>query len=138
MSELHETAASLRFFGDDLDPDEITSLLGAIPTVGVKKGGVWLTSLGAEKTATRGSWRVNVERRCPGDLDAQIAELFATLSPNLAVWKDLSRRFDADVFCGLFLKEFNEGISLAPETLTAIGSRGLTLDLDIYKREADE
>ena len=74
MGELHQTSVSLRFFGDDLDPDEITAALGASPTVGVRKGGVWLTSRGVEKVAGTGSWRRHVERRQPGNLDGQIVE----------------------------------------------------------------
>lgn len=132
MGELHKTAASLRFFGDDLDPEELTRRLGRAPTVGVRKGGIWLTSRGAEKTAHRGQWRVTVERRSPGDLDGQVAELLSPLSTDLAVWNDLTSRFKADVFCGLFLNEFNEGLSLSLETLKALGLRGLSLDLDIY------
>lgn len=138
MPELHRTAASLRFFGDDLDPDEITRLLGAQPTVGVKKGAVWRTSLGAKKTAYKGQWRLTVERRSPGDLDGQVAELFAALTTDLTVWNELSRRFQADIFCGLFLNEFNEGISLSRETLTAVGSRALSLDMDIYAPNDDD
>lgn len=132
MSELHNTVACLRFFGDDLDPDEITRLLGASPTVGVRKGGIWHTESGAEKIARSGSWRLKVEDCSPGDLDAQIAKLLAPLTSDLAVWKELTCRFKADVFCGLFLQESNEGISLTPESLAALGSRGLLLDLDIY------
>lgn len=132
MGELHKTAASLRFFGDDLDPEEITRRLGGAPTVGVRKGGIWLTSSGAEKTSPRGQWRITAERRSPGDLDAQVAELLTPLSTDFAAWNDLTRRFRADVFCGLFLEEFNEGVSLSPETLKALGLRGLTLNLDIY------
>src|SRR5688572_17481667 len=138
MSKLHNTAATLRFSGDDLDPQEITSLLGCNPTVGVRKGGVWHTTSGVAKIARSGSWRLKVKDQSPGDLNAQIAELLAALSPDLGVWKDFSRRFQADVFCGLFLRESNEGISLTPDTLTALGSRGLELDMDIYGAEADE
>jgi hypothetical protein len=138
MTELNKTAASLRFFGDDLDPEEITRRLGGQPTVGVRKGGIWLTSLGREKTAYKGQWRLTVERRSPGDLDGQVAELFAPLTTDLAVWHDLSSRFQADVFCGLFLNEFNEGISLSPETLSAVGLRGLSLDMDIYGPDDEE
>jgi hypothetical protein len=65
-------------------------------------------------------------------LNGQVAELFATLTTDLPVWNALSRRFQADVFCGLFLNEANEGIILSPETLTAIGLRGLSLNMDIY------
>ena len=132
MTELHKTVATLRFFGEDLDPEEITQLLGANPTVGAKKGGTWLTELGAEKVAHKGQWRLTVERRSPGDLDGQVAELFDTLTTDLDIWKDLSARFQADVFCGLFMSEFNEGISLSPDTLVAVGSRGLSFDMDIY------
>ncbi len=132
MGELHKTAASLRFFGDDVDPEEITRLLGGAPTVGVRKGGIWLTSRGVEKTAFRGQWRVTVERRSPGDLDGQVAQLLTPLTTDFAVWNDLTRRFKADVFCGLFLNEFNEGLTLSPETLEALGLRGLSLGLDIY------
>ena len=137
MGELHKTAASLRFFGDDLDPDEITRLLGGLPTVGVRKGGTWSMSGGAEKMAHRGQWRVTVERRSPGDLDEQVAELLTPLTTDLAVWNDLTRRFKADVFCGLFLNEFNEGLSLSSEMLEAFGLRGLSLDLDIYGPECE-
>ena len=132
MTELHKTAASLRFFGDDLDPDEVTVRLGAKPTVGVRKGGTWRTLVGVEKTASKGQWRMTVERRSPGDLDGQLEELLAPLTTDLAVWRDLSGRFQADVFCGLFLNEFNEGISLSPRTLEALGLRGLSLDMDVY------
>jgi hypothetical protein len=138
MSTIHNTVATLRFFGDDLDPGEITSLLGASPTVGVRKGGVWLTSGGTEKVARRGSWRLNVDDRSPGDLDAQIAELFVSLTNDLTIWNALTSRFDANIFLGLFLHESNEGISLAPETLKSVGSRGLLLDFDIYGAVADD
>lgn len=129
---LSRSAASLRFFGDDLDPEEVTSLLGAPPTVGARKGGVWHTSRGVEKVARTGSWRLQGPRREPGDLDAQVTALLAPLTVDLGVWKALAERFKGDIFCGLFLEETNEGLSLTPETLAAIGNRGLTLDLDIY------
>jgi len=132
MGMISETAATLRFFGDDLDPDEITRFLGAEPTVGVRKGESWATSLDAEKISKRGSWRLQTARRQPGDLDGQIAELFAPLTTDLSIWRDLTKRYEADVFCGVFMLEGNEGLSLSPGILEALGSRGLVLDLDVY------
>lgn len=126
----------MRFFGDDLDPEEITAALGTSPTVGVRKGGVWFTSRGVEKLAPRGSWRRHVPRRAPGDLDAQIAELLAPLTPDLSIWRDLSARYQADIFCGLFMKEGNEGWNLSPKTLIAVGNRGLLIDFDTYAPKA--
>jgi len=48
----------------------------------------------------------------------------------------LTTRFRVDVFCGLWLIEGNEGISLDPSTLKALGERGILLDLDIYGGES--
>jgi hypothetical protein len=138
MGSLHKTAASLRFFGDALDPDEITARLGAPPTVGVRKGGTWTTSTGASKPARTGSWRLETERRWPGDLDGQIAELLNALTDDLTVWRDLTTRFQADLFCGLFLQEGNEGLSLSAETTLSLGERGLVLALDIYGSEMQD
>ena len=137
MSGIHRTTATLGFWHDDLDPDEITTGLGGTPTVGVRKGGTWTTSQGAKKTATTGSWRVKSDYLSPGDLDRQIMERLAALSGDLAVWKDLSRRFGGRFFCGVWLKEFNEGLLLKPETIAAMAARGLYLDLDIYAPDED-
>ncbi len=79
MAQLNETVATLRFFGDKLDPDELTRLLGSAPTKGAKKGGVWHTRNGTEKIAKSGFWRLETADRSPGDLDTQIAELFKNL-----------------------------------------------------------
>lgn len=138
MGKLNETVASLRFFGDELDPDVLTRRLGSAPTKGAKKGGVWHTKNGTEKIAKSGLWILNCVARSPGDLDAQVAELFANLSTDLSVWADLSDRYEADLFCGLFLEDTNEGISLQPSTLKAVGERGLILDLNIYSASIED
>ena len=137
MGPVDRTKAALRFFGDDLDPEEISARLGGEPTVAARKGGVWLTPSGKEAVARRGSWRRKVSQRQPGDLDGQIAELFADLTTDLAVWREFATRCQADIFCGLFLSEGNQGFTLKPETLAAIGTRGLVLGLDIYGAELD-
>ena len=135
MSRLQESAASISFFGDDLDPDEVSAILGGKPTFGVQKGGVWLTESGVETTAKTGSWRLVSERRQPGDLDGQIADLLRPLSEDLAAWNNLSRRFGGRVFCGLFMASPNDGVTLMPDTLCLIAERGLKLDLDIYSAD---
>jgi hypothetical protein len=132
LGVIHKSVISLRFFGDDLDPEEITARLGGQPTVGVRKGGTWRTASGAEKVSRRGSWRLAAERVQPGDLDGEIAKMFAPLTTDMDVWREFSGRYGGDIFVGLFMADENEGISVSPETLAALGARGLTLDLDIY------
>jgi hypothetical protein len=135
MGPLHRSAVTLGFYGDDLDPAEFTACLGVAPTVGVTKGGSWVTSAGIEKIAGTGSWRLLAERCQPADLDGQITRLLAPLLVDLPIWRRLSAQFRGRLFCGLFLCEPNEGLTLRPLTLSMIGERGLALDLDVYERE---
>src|SRR6478752_6540717 len=114
MGQLSKSAASLGFYGDDLDPDQITARLGAAPTFGVAKGGTWVTWRGVEKVAVKGSWRLKADDRQPGDLDGQIMALLAPLTTDLATWRELAARYRGRIFCGLFLDSFNEGLSLSP------------------------
>lgn len=130
MPELARTRVTLRIFGDSLDPREITRLLGVAPTTCAHKGGMRRTPSGREIVARTGSWLLEVD--VPGNLDTQIGALLAMLPGDLAVWHDLCRRFRCDVFCGLFMREGNEGTELEPGELSMLGERGLRLGLDIY------
>ncbi|WP_306225883.1 DUF4279 domain-containing protein [Bosea beijingensis] len=134
MGEVSETAASLRFSGDELDPAEISRLLGAAPTKSYLMGDPWILPNGQQNSHGRktGFWSLSAARTRPGNLDKQIFELFNSLTQDLSIWRDLSRRFNGDVFAGLFTKSWNEGLQLQPETIVALASRGLRLDLDIY------
>jgi hypothetical protein len=131
MAEIQKTAVSLSFGGHDLDPDEISRVLGK-PTKAARKGEVVLTPAGKERLSHTGIWLLETERVCPGKVDSQIASLFAPLTKDFGIWRDLSVRYRGRIFVGLFLSSGNEGLGIEPQTLTAIGARGLVLDLDIY------
>lgn len=132
MAALSRTAASLRIMGPDLDPDEITRLLGKTPERAEKRGQVIRGKSGHERTARQGTWGVRAEPSSPGDLDAQIAALLAGTTDDLTVWQKVVSAFRADVFCGLFLEGSNEGLEISPATMKMLGDRGLKLGLDIY------
>jgi hypothetical protein len=132
MADVHRTAASLRFHGDDLDPEEISRTLGAQPTNCAKKGGAWHAPNGKEVEARQGFWLLSAIEECPGDLDKQVASLFSMLSDDLDAWRAVSARYRGNIFVGLFLRGPNEGLVLSSGTTHAIGLRGLQLELDIY------
>lgn len=132
MGSLERTEVTLRFIGPSLDPIALTALLGGSPSVGVAAGGAWITSRGREKISKEGSWRLKATTQRPGNLNIQIAEILDQLTSELDVWTDLASRFRAELFCGLFLKDPNDGVSISSETALKIGQRGLKLDLDIY------
>lgn len=133
MVVISETTVCLRFFGDDLNPDDLTARLGQAPTASVIKGQMITgKNTGFARIAKTGSWRFEVERREPGDLEAQFRELFGVLISDLSVWRDLSAKYAPDLFIGLFMKESNEGIDISAEALGLLSSRGVSLDFDIY------
>ncbi len=125
--------------GDDLDPDEISSLLGGEPTFSQRKGDQIIGKVTKRvRVAKSGMWSISVSDREPGDLDGQIAEILNPLTQDLEIWKDVVSRYRADLFCGLFMGSGNDGLSLSPESLLALGSRGIMIDFDIYNACADE
>jgi hypothetical protein len=132
MAAISETHASLRFFGDDLNPREMTALLGGTPSRFATKGDVIRSeSSGRERIAKTGSWIVRVERREPGDLDAQVEELLSPLTQDLTIWRSLGK-YRPNLFVGLFLEESNEGIEISARSLSLLAERGILLGLDIY------
>jgi hypothetical protein len=136
MAEIYRSAASLSFSGDDLDPEEISSWLGK-PTKGARKGGALLTPAGRERVSHTGIWLLKTEEAQPGDIDQQVRALFSGLSEDFGIWRDFADHYKGRIFVGLFLKSFNEGVGISPQTLSAISVRGLELDLDIYSGDDD-
>lgn len=130
MPEIARTTVSLRIVGDALDPDEITGLLGVEPTGCARKGDTRTTASGRNVMARSGSWLLKADAF--GDLEAQITALLSKLPDDPVIWVDLSRRYRCDIFCGLFMREFNEGTELQPQVLSMLGNRRLCLSLDIY------
>jgi Domain of unknown function (DUF4279) len=137
MAEIQRVAVSLSFGGHDLDPDEISQALGK-PTRAARKGEIVLTPAGKERVSHTGQWLLKGEDSLSGEVGSQIAALFSPLSHDFNIWRDLSGRFAGRIFVGLFLTGLNEGIGIGSQTLTAIGIRGLDLELDIYGGAAND
>lgn len=132
MAAVRETVLSLRIMGDDLDPDEITKLLGGKPVEAHRKGDTIVNSRGLSRTTKSGGWRRRANVSGTADLDGQVREVFAGLTEDTRIWRGLSARYRIDIFCGLFLDGSNEGIELSPETMMMLGSRGIVIGFDIY------
>ncbi len=138
MGTLKYSQATLRIFGDDLIPEDVSNLLGAKATKSKKKGDeeVGKTS-GKVRMAKTGSWHFHAEKSEPENLNAQIAEILSRLTSDLAIWEKLCKSYKVDIFCGLFMGNWNDGLSLTPEIMLALGQRRIALSLDIYNGADD-
>jgi hypothetical protein len=132
MARLHRSVAALRISGDDLDPSEITSVLGCEPTKAQRKGQTFTSSAGKTRVAKFGMWLLEAEDRAPEDLDAQITEVLSRLTPSLEAWRSISGRYTIDLFCGFFMQRTNEGLVISPGSLKALSDRDIELGLDLY------
>lgn len=137
MGPLQRAVASLRIAGDDLDPDQVSAALGAVPTHGQARGQEISLKAGRTRIAQFGQWRLHATETEPEDLDGQVAELLGQLTNDLAVWSALGHHYKIDLFCGWFMGGTNEGVTISAATLRALGERGIALGLDIYGPDTD-
>ena len=125
--------------GDALVPEEITALLGVSPTTAQIKGEKIVSSkTGKERIAKSGMWRLRATPCEPEDIDDQIHEILSQMTDDLAVWQRIGKKYKMDLFCGLFMGCSNEGFSISPQSLAALGARGVEMGLDIYAGLYDE
>lgn len=133
MTKNSSSSATLRIWGDDLLPDEITKLLNCEPTQAQIKGQIFSSkSTGSQRAAKTGLWRLSAMDCEPMNLDSQIVEIFQQLPEELDIWKQLAARFDLDIICGLFMNKSNDVVAVAPEAMQMLSYRGVELKLDIY------
>jgi hypothetical protein len=141
MSEVRSSAVALRIIGDDLVPAEITALLGASPSHSVVKGekGKHIVGplVGDVRIAKSGMWTLEAPDREPEDMNGQIREILSQTTDDLAVWQSIAKRYKVDLFCGLFLNASYGGLALSPQSLAALGERGIEVGLCIYAEEPE-
>ena len=136
MAQMHKSVATLRIMGDDIVPADISNLLNCPPTTSRKKGDAIIgKKTGIETIARTGMWSLHSVDQEPENLDGQIQEILAKLTPDLGTWKVIARKYRVDLFCGLFMGGENEGLSISPISLRALGQRGIKLALDVYGPE---
>lgn len=121
-------SVTLRFFGDDLDPTDVSRILGAEPTISRRKG----DRIPDGRIAETGSWLLSAEPMSRASLEAQIDSLFARLSPEAGLWRPLALKYRGDLFCGLWSLEWNCGAEMSSELVQRVAARGLRLSFDIY------
>jgi hypothetical protein len=138
MPAISRAVATLRFKADDLEPDEITDALGVQPDAAQRKEDVIPTNgPSGFRVAKFGMWRMDAITFEPSNLDKQIMNLLNRLTQDIDVWIKLSTKYKADIFCGWFMNETNEGEDISSSTLVELGKRRLSLSLNIYAPETD-
>jgi len=126
MSDVDRSTASLRFIGEDLDPNELSKRLEflpseetAYPIIKTKKGNITV-------------WSVSCCESDLNELGKKIETLLSWFTYDITVWKEISGKYRGEIFCGLFLDGWNRGFELSTELLRKLSDRNLLIGFDIY------
>lgn len=133
--EVHETAACLRFFGQNLDLEHLTRVLGCAPTKSWRTADASLEVEGVVQLRPTKGWMLTCEPFPSEDLNEQVMRLLKRLNPDLHVWRRLTSQYRADIFCGVFLKDTTGLSAWSNQTLSMISDRGLNLNIQIYEKD---
>lgn len=139
MATIGRVRVSLRVFGDTLEPDEVSALLGRKPSRQHRKGDKIAGRPGAKREAVEptGAWILDSALPERVEVEEHVEELLATLSNDMDEWASLNDRFSASILCSLFLDQYNEGFELSSRIAQAISERGLFVAFDIYSGDPD-
>jgi hypothetical protein len=133
MSDISRSTVSIRLFGAELNPEQVTQLLGCLPSSAAKTGETIIRSNGKERIVSKGFWLLEHGRTDESGVEEKIEFLLAKLTDNLEAWKSVTKDLDrADIFCGLFIDKLNEGFKLSQSVLKKISDRNLEVSFDIY------
>jgi hypothetical protein len=126
--EPDDAAAALGIYGEDLDPAEVTALLGVQPTRAHKKG---------ERKSPRapdwdqGAWILEFRQFDPVDPDAMFDQLLADLPRDPKIWQDLSARFQLRIDFGVHTDD-GCAFVLAPGTVGRIAALGAEFQIHVH------
>ncbi len=90
------------------------------------------------RIAPVGLWVLEAEETNPADLDEQVSAILGRLTGDLSTWAAVRAEFEVDLFCGWFMERVNEGACMEPETMLALGARGIALTVDLYAGDEED
>jgi len=129
--EVDEFRISLGFYGDDLNPSALSSLLGTSATSSCVKGDICHQN-GRTYTERTGRWLLSVHPKPGESLEPQLKKLLLGLTPDLAIWKRLASQFRTRFVISAWVRSWNRGLEIEPPLLREIADHQLSLGVDIY------
>lgn len=136
MAAIARVRVSLRVFGDTLEPDEVSALLGRPPSRCHRKGDEARGGNGGAVEPT-GAWILDSALSERAEIEDHIEGLLSPLSNDMDEWASLVEQYSASILCSAFLDQYNEGFELSPRIAQSLADRGLVIAFDIYSGDAD-
>ena len=128
----------LEMYGDDLEPDYISSVLAQKPTKAYRKGDE--RPKGSQYYRT-GAWIINSGEVLLTDEQSgshQLELWLSTLQSEIARWEQLYERYSPQICLVIYTDQMNAEFKLTPIAMQELSSRGLPLVIDPYLELDDD
>jgi hypothetical protein len=130
----HETHATLRIMGDDLDPSEVTRALSVEPSFARRKGDIYGNPDRPVRSRT-GIWALESEGSVKsGELEEHLRFLAGRLSPEARrhIGHLRAQGYQVDILCYWMSGTGQGGPVLTADVLLVLGGLGAELSFDFY------
>lgn len=131
---IDEVNVTLGLYSEDLEPEEVSRVLGVEPTSAHRRG----ESRRPEGPPYRlGAWLLTEHGGDAELAEAILDRLLKRLPEDQAVWRDLRMRHDIQLRFGLHMTGRNKGLSIPLRHVARIAELGATMEFDIYAYAED-
>ena len=134
-ARIERSEASLLIYGEELEPEAITKLLGVQPSSTHCKGDQLHHS---GPPLERGVWIHDVEGFAPTEPETLMIELLSKLPEDQELWRQLTEEFDVRLCFVLWLGHWNSAFTISPELVSRIARLNVEITIDIYDDRDDE
>jgi len=117
VGELSRASVSLRIIAEVQNINSIASIVGVEPTQ------YRILREWPETGIVKVVWNLE-EETSGGSIETKIRSLADKALAEYAIWPPETAQWQMEVFCGLYLSNWNEGFSITPETIQLLAIEG--------------
>jgi hypothetical protein len=124
-----ESSATLAVYSRDLEPRDVTALVGVEPTHSFRRG----FKRGPRSPAMQhGAWFLEVRGNAPDGPEVQLETLLSKLPESANVWRQLIASYTVQLRLALHMQGSNKGFSLSKHITERLAVLGVDLEFDLY------
>ena len=132
-----QSSVTLGIYGDNLDPEVISRILGCRPTSSHRKGDPRDNGPRPTSPWPSGAWLLVIDGESPESPEELSRKLLMTLQADPAVWEQLAEQHEVRVYYGIHMNAWNRGFDLSPATIEQMATLRATVGFDIYANAGD-
>lgn len=132
-----KTSLTLAIYGENLNPDEISSILNCQPTKAHRRGDLRFSNPRYAPFRT-GAWLLNLKGLAPITAEELIEDLLSRVPTEPQVWQQLSAAYSVQLRIAIHMDGWNKGFDLTAQTIQRVSELEASVIFDIYAYGDDD